>query len=137
MSRILILISIIFIVGCEKEDISKRPLGQTDIWSCYNSSAWTNLTIRKELIGSWKWIYTENYWAPDKGWNTENEKTQIEFLNDSTLNVTIDGELMSTTKWTVIRKDGELMGVIIILKRLNKTKPASSSYKLKEFIRNV
>ena len=104
-----IIVLIVFtIISCDKEDISQRPMSQTSIWNCYNDSEWTDLNIRNEFIGSWKWIYSESYWAPDKGRNTENENTLIEFFNDSTLNIIVDGELKNTTKWTVTSKDGDL-----------------------------
>lgn len=111
VNRILMLILIFSLLSCDKEDVSQRPMSQTDIWSCYNNLEWSDLEIWNELIGSWKWIYTESYWAPDKGGNTESENTLIEFLSDSTLNVIVDGELKSTTKWTIVIKDGDLYGL--------------------------
>lgn len=107
----LIFTSMFLILSCDKEDVSQRPMSQTEIWDCYNDLEWKDIKIRNELIGRWKWIYSENYWAPDKGWNTENENTLIEFLNDSTLNIIVNGELENTTKWIVTPKDGELYGL--------------------------
>jgi len=107
----IIVLFVFTIISCDKEDISQRPMSQTNIWNCYNDSEWTNLKIRDELIGSWKWIYSESYLAQDKGRNTENENTLIEFFNDSTLNVIVDGELKNTTKWIVTSKDGDLYGL--------------------------
>ncbi len=107
----MMLISILVLISCEKEEISQRPMSQTNIWNCYNDSEWTDLKIRDELTCSWKWIYSENFWAPDKGRNTENENTLIEFLTDSTLNVIVDGNIQNSTKWTVTPKDGDLYGL--------------------------
>jgi len=90
--------SMLFILSCEKEDVSQRPISQTDIWNCYNESEWSELKVRNELIGKWKWIYSENFWAPDEGWNTESENTLIEFSNDSTLNIIVNGDPENTTK---------------------------------------
>ncbi len=104
----IILLILVTIISCGKED---RPISQTDMWNCHNNSEWTDLKIRDELIGSWKWIYSENFWASDKGRNTENENTQIEFLSDSTLNIIIDGEHKGTTKWIITPKDGDLFGL--------------------------
>lgn len=111
LKRTFILISIILNIGCDKEEITQRPMSETDIWNCYTNSEWTELKIRTELIGRWKWIYSENFWAPDKGRNAENENTVIEFLSDSTLNVIVGGELQNSTKWIVTSKDGELYGL--------------------------
>ena len=41
-------------------------------------------------IGKWKWIYSENFWAPNEGRNTENENTVIEFFNDYYNDMVID-----------------------------------------------
>lgn len=107
-----IIVFIVFtIISCDKEDISSRPLSQTEIWTCYSQIDWNESQIRDELIGKWRWVYTENYWAPEKGHNTENDNTQIEFFQDSTLNVLIGGEIKNTTKWIIIPKDGELYGL--------------------------
>ena len=103
--------AMLFILSCEKEDVSQRPMSQADIWDCYNNSEWSELKIRNELIGKWKWIYSESFWAPDKGWNTENENTLIEFTNDSTLNISVNGNSEKTTMWIVTPKDGELYGL--------------------------
>ena len=111
IKRALILILTIIFISCNKEEVSQRPMSQTDIWNCYNNSEWTDLKIRNELIGSWKWIYSENFWTPDKGRNTENENTIIKFSLDSTLNVIVDGKLQNSTKWTITSKDGELYGL--------------------------
>ena len=101
----------LFILSCEKEDVPKRPISQTDIWNCYNDSEWSELRVRNQLIGKWKWIYSENFWAPDEGWNTESENTLIEFSNDSTLGIIVNGNLENTTKWMVTHKDGDLYGL--------------------------
>ena len=114
MKKILIGIIVLItftIFSCDKEDITSRPMSQSEIWTCYNQIDWNDNKIRDELIGKWKWIYTESYWAPEKGRNTENENTQIEFFNDSTLHVLVGGEIKNTTKWTFIPKDGELYGL--------------------------
>ena len=107
----LVLTLILFCISCDKEDIYERPMSQTDIWNCYNDSEWSDVKIRDALIGKWKWTYSQNYWAQNEGWNTEKENTVIEFFNDSTLQISENGELIGTTNWTVNPKDGELYGL--------------------------
>jgi len=102
---------ILFCISCAEEDISGRPISQSDIWNCYNDSEWSDVKVKDELIGKWKWIYTENFWTPNEGWNTENENTVIEFLNDSSLQISVNSVLMGTTKWSVKPQDGELYGL--------------------------
>lgn len=109
--RGIMLSSMFLIFSCVKEDISQRPMSQTDIWNCYNESEWSQLKVRNELIGKWKWVYNENYWAPDEGRNTESENTLVEFSNDSTLNIIVKGVSENTTKWVVTPKDGQLYGL--------------------------
>ena len=110
-SILLLLFLGIIINSCSKEKIPERPMSQNDIWACYNNSEWNKLKIREKLIGSWKWIYTECFWFPENAKNTENENIQIDFLSDSTLNVIVDGKLMSSTKWTVITEDTKFYGI--------------------------
>ncbi|NPD48210.1 hypothetical protein [Lentimicrobium sp. S6] len=101
----------LFCLSCDKEEITERPMSQTDIWNCYNDSEWSDVKIKNALIGKWKWTYTESYWAPENGMNTESENTVIEFFNDSSLQIIENGELTNTAKWTVKPKDGELFGL--------------------------
>lgn len=108
---LLVLTLIFFCISCRKEDISERPMSQNDIWNCYNNLEWTDVKVKDALIGKWKWIYSESYWAPNKGRNTEKENTVIEFFSDSTLQILENGELLGTTNWTVNPKDGELYGL--------------------------
>lgn len=110
---VLMFTSVFFILSCDKENTPQAPISQTDIWGCYNESKWTELRISNELIGKWKWVYSVNYWTPDEGWNTESENTLIEFSNDSTLNIIVNGEPESTTKWMITPKDGELYGLAL------------------------
>ena len=109
--RILILTLITSILSCNKEDAAQKHMSQTEIWECYNNTQWSEVKIKKELIGKWKWVYTENYWNPDKGRNTENENTLLELLSDSTLNVIVNGKLEHTTQWIVSHRDGTLFGL--------------------------
>ncbi|MCF8363371.1 MAG: hypothetical protein K9G70_12195 [Prolixibacteraceae bacterium] len=102
---------IFFCISCDKEEISNRSMSQVDIWNCYKDSEWSDTKVKDALIGKWKWIYSENFWAPDEGWNTENENTVIEFLNDSSLQIYVNEELIGTTNWTVKSQDGELYGL--------------------------
>lgn len=107
----LVLIYLIFSIGCGKEVTPQRPISQADMWNCYNSTEWTNLKIRDALIGNWKWIYSESPWAPEKGTNTSDENIFVEFLKDSTFNLTVNGKVQGSTKWHITSKDGELYGI--------------------------
>lgn len=104
----LLIVLVLFCIRCDKEEISERPISQTDIWNCYNDSEWSDVKVSDVLIGKWKWTYSENFWAPDKGRNTENENTVIEFFNDSSMQISVNGELIGVTNWTIKPKDGEL-----------------------------
>ena len=112
---VIILISflVLTIASCIKEEILERPLSQLNIWNCYNQTTWNNNKITNELIGRWIWIYSENSWHPDEGWETENENTVIEFINDSTLNVSVDDEIVNTAHWTLEIKDTDLYGLVL------------------------
>lgn len=109
------LILALFFIGisCEKENKDEPPMSQTEIWDCYHEQTWDDLAIRDELIGEWQWIYTEASSAPNNGQNTENENMLVQFYADSTLQVTINGEITKSTTWHVIQKDGELFGLEI------------------------
>ncbi len=109
----LFVVSFIFIISCDKEELSNRPMSQAAIWDCYNKSSWNDTQIREELIGQWRWIYTENFWVPEEGRNTENEKMEIAFFRDSTLLVTLNDKAIFTTGWKVVPEDGDLYGLAL------------------------
>jgi|GEM_PF-5827904 len=98
---IIVLLSVFIFIGCDDEDVSKRPVSLENMSDCYRQNEWNENIIAKELTGKWQWIYTENFWAPDEGQNTENENRVFEFLSDSTLNVFVKDELVESTQWMV------------------------------------
>jgi len=104
---------ILSLFSCDKEEYPERPISELEIWNCYSQSVWDNNKINNELIGKWQWVYSINYWNPDKGWNTENENTMIEFFNDSTLNLIVNNEIINTAKWTIAIKDVQLYGLVL------------------------
>ena len=99
---ILVLLSIFIFIGCDDEDVAKRPVSLENMSDCYRKNEWNKNIIAKELTGKWQWIYTENFWAPDEGQNTENENRGFEFLSDSTLNVFVNDEIVESTRWIVV-----------------------------------
>lgn len=107
----LVLVLILFCISCDKEDISEKPMSQTDIWNCYNDSEWSEVKVKDAIIGKWEWIYSENYWVYNEGWNTEKENIIIEFFNDSSLQISENGKIIGTTNWTIKPKNGELYGL--------------------------
>ena len=98
---ILAFLSTLIFLGCNDDDIDQRPMSINEISSCYKQQEWNENKIAEELKGKWQWIYTENFWSPDKGRNTENEKLIVEFNSDSTLKVHINNELNDSTRWIV------------------------------------
>ena len=99
---IIVLLSVFIFIGCDDEDVSKRPVSLENMSDCYRQNEWNENIIAKELTGKWQWIYTENLWAPDEGQNTENENRGFEFLSDSTLNVFVNDEIVESTRWIVV-----------------------------------
>jgi len=99
---ILVLLSVFIFIGCDDEDVAKRPVSLENMSDCYRQNEWNENIIAKELTGKWQWIYTENLWAPDEGQNTENENRGFEFLSDSTLNVFVNDEIVESTRWIVV-----------------------------------
>ncbi|MDY6800841.1 MAG: hypothetical protein SVU94_06425 [Bacteroidota bacterium] len=70
----LVLLSVFIFIGYDDEDIAKRPVSIENMSECYRQNEWNENIIAGELIGKWQWIYTENFWAPDEGQNTEKRK---------------------------------------------------------------
>lgn len=99
---IFVLLSVFIYIGCDDEDIAQRPVSLEKMSNSYHQNEWNENIIAEELTGKWQWIYTENFWAPDEGQNTENENRVIEFLSDSTLHVFVNDELVESTRWIVI-----------------------------------
>jgi hypothetical protein len=99
---ILAFLSTLIFLGCNDDDIDQRPMSINEISNCYKQQEWNENKIAEELKGKWQWIYTENFWSPDKGRNTENEKLIVEFNSDTTLKVHINNELNDSTRWFVL-----------------------------------
>ncbi len=99
---ILAFLSTLIFLGCNDDDIDQRPMSITEISNCYKQQEWNENIITEELMGKWQWFYTENFWSPDKGRNTENEKLIVEFNSDSTVKVQINNEFHDSTRWIVV-----------------------------------
>ena len=100
-------------VSCdsERKELVPPPLSQAEMWDCYQQQEWDMQSLREELIGRWRWVYSVNYWAPDEGRNTESEELQVHFEDDSTLTVIRRGDVEQTTTWTVVVRDASLFGI--------------------------
>ncbi len=110
-----IMVIILFITGCKKDKTEDEntfiPPNQMEFWNCHTQTVWHMESVFNELVGKWKWIYSESYWAPGEGLNTEDENTILEFQSDSVLNVYVDGNLTGTTNWSIILTDPPLFGL--------------------------
>lgn len=110
----LVLVLLLLIFSCKKEkeeEIIKKPPTQMELWNCHTQTVWHKQNTFDELVGKWKWFYTENFWESNGGMNTENENTIIEFRQDSVLNVIVNGNLVGTTNWIIIQTDPPLFGL--------------------------
>lgn len=83
---------------------AERPWNQKDMLDCFYQQETTNLQIANQLIGKWKWIYSERFMGNSysigvAGFDPECQNIEVEFLDDYTLNIIQDNEVKSTTKW--------------------------------------
>jgi len=106
-----LLIGVLF--SCNKDDFPTRPIEDDALKDCYNQTEWSNAKIKEVLIGKWKWVFEENYWAWGKGNNTENENVRIEFFRDSTLNYWVEDSIEFTTKWMVTPAWGKTYSLLL------------------------
>jgi hypothetical protein len=101
----------ISLLSCKKEDPSINIPDQEKMWDCHHQNDWNSSKIINAFSGKWKWVFTQNYWQPITGRNTENENIEIEFVNDSVLNIIQNGIISISTKWEIVPVDGDLFGL--------------------------
>ena len=110
-------IAILFLSACnndkEIEEVIEKPPTQMELWDCHTQAVWHTETVFDELVGKWKWFYTQSYGLEENGSNTEIENMVIEFQKDSVLNIYIDGNMESTSIWSVILTDPPLFGLAL------------------------
>ena len=87
------------------------PINQAVMFDCHHKQQWTETSVTNALIGKWQWIYSESYWAPGDGKNTESRNIILEFFSDSTMILTEDGILNGEAKWIVGIKDVDSYGI--------------------------
>ena len=113
--KIFCILAMLLATGCKKDKAEKEiefiPPTQMEMWDCHTQTVWHLQTVFDELVGKWKWIYQESFWAPGEGSNTEDENTIIEFRQDSVLNVFVNNQIVGTTNWIVIQIDPPLFNV--------------------------
>ena len=99
--------------GCEKQKTPHPPKSLEDMHSCQHNKEWSTKSLRDSLVGKWRWLYTQNFWAPEAAHYTTNQELFIRFRSDSLLHVTAQGDTLHTTKWQVIlnRNDSYELGL--------------------------
>ncbi len=102
-----VVISLLFAIAmlsCEQQKLPHPPKTLEDMHSCYQNKAWNEISLRDSLIGEWRWLYTQNFWAPEAAHYTTNQDVCITFRSDSLLHVITQGDTLHTTKWEIMLK---------------------------------
>ena len=97
--------------SCNKNEGDRIPINQAAMFECHDKKQWNKTSVTNALIGKWQWIYSESYWAPGNGKNTESRNIVIEFFNDSTMILTENGILNGGANWIVGISDVESYGI--------------------------
>lgn len=102
-NSLLVLLGLI-LFRCINFNVNKAPFEINNNLNCYNNSVWTAQQIKENLIGTWKWVYTENSSSSD-GKNTEDIDTRVRFDNDSVLTLLENQSTKFITKWDLVSID--------------------------------
>lgn len=102
---------ILCFANCNKNDGDLVPINQATMFNCHNKQQWNETSVANALIGKWKWIYSESYWAPENGKSTESRNIILELFSDSTMTLTEDGTLNGGAKWIVGISDVDTYGI--------------------------
>ena len=102
---------ILCLTNCNKNDSDLVPINQATMFNCHNKQQWNETSVANALIGKWKWIYSESYWALGDGKSTESRNIMLEFFSYSTMRLTEDGTLNGEAKWIVGIKDVDSYGI--------------------------
>jgi hypothetical protein len=105
---VIILLLYFALFGCEKQKESHPPKSLEDIYSWYQNNNWAAESLYDSLVGEWRWLYTQNFWAPEAAHYTTNQETFISFRADSVLYVIAKEDTLHTTKWQVMLKGNEM-----------------------------
>jgi len=104
MTRRLLLFSLLLTIAlfsCEKQNNPQPPLSLEDMHSCHQKKDWHAELLRDSLLGEWRWLYTQNFWAPEAAHYTTNQEVFISFRPDSLLHIVVREDTLHTTKWQV------------------------------------
>lgn len=96
-------------IACNK--VENPPFSQADMWDCHNELKWDSLQTQNSLIGIWEWEYIGCYWNPENANNESFKGMTIEFKSDSTLIVKEYEQITQTSKWVVVKGDGDLFAI--------------------------
>lgn len=100
-----------FIIGsCEGTEVN-NDFNSTDFWIEHHTNSWDSLSIKQNLIGTWKWVYS--YCCGEgalSGTRTDIENLKVRF-SESRIELIVNNQIVQISNWTLYMKDGDLYGL--------------------------
>ncbi|MBS1511608.1 MAG: hypothetical protein JST86_12250 [Bacteroidetes bacterium] len=81
----------------------KPPITPDSMLLCHNQTIWDSSTIHQHLIGKWQWEYIKCYWAPENANNEDFKNLSVEFKQNNSLEVKLNGQTTQTSSWAIVR----------------------------------
>jgi hypothetical protein len=103
-----VLILLVLQTACKKTEEKIMPQQQLppitfdSMFHCHAQTIWDSATIHNALLGKWQWTFIKCYWNPEDANSEEYKNLSLEFKNDNTLVVKIDGQISQTATWNVM-----------------------------------
>jgi hypothetical protein len=96
-------------VSCKKAKTTdtpqqpKPPIALDSILLCNGQTSWDSTSIHNALVGKWQWEYIKCYWNPEKANNEDFKNLSIEFKQNGSLEVKLNGLVTQNSSWDVIK----------------------------------
>jgi hypothetical protein len=81
----------------------KPPIALDSMLLCYGQTSWDSTSIHNALVGKWQWEYIKCYWNPENANNEDFKTLSIEFKQNDTLEVKLNGQITQISSWDVVR----------------------------------
>ena len=92
----------LFVFACSEDDADDFNYSIEKFNDCHNPQNWDEESISEALIGEWKWKYISCFWVPEDANGNQHSGLTIEFSENNILNVFDDGDLFTTTSWSIV-----------------------------------
>ncbi len=96
-------------ISCKKTNeaeilpLLKPPITLDSILQCHGQMQLDSTAIRNRLIGKWQWTFIKCYWDPEKANGEAYKNHSIEFKQNDSVEVKVNGQLTQKSSWKITK----------------------------------